>query len=361
MMKRTIPKISLALMAALFLMAASASLRAAEVHLLKPRMAPGYIVGDFVFAKNGDIWILETPDQPASEGVRGMPLVLAKVNAAGELTEFREGITGTVAKRGRHMLIVAPDDSIWFSEEDKIGHLSLQGKITEFPIDQAALGGIRDIAMDASGHIWFNSYKAIGKMARDGVVTVYRVEGEKPIELIDIALETDGSVWFTNVINRVGKIDLDGVVTEYAKGISFGGLGDITPGPERRMWFVAADGDHIDEIDQQGCVTEHYTGGDIIGIAVAPNGAIWFSDSGGHHLGRATAAGKVNELYFEPENFLGEDGEKIDFDVNEFLSEKLIFSPDGKLWFLDRQRTTLGRVENLPGLGESIHLELKIY
>lgn len=70
-----------------------------------------------------------------------------------------------------------------------------------------------------------------------------------------------------------------------------------------------------------GTVTEHPADSTIMtprGIATGPDGAMWFTNNGGHSIGRITTSGVVSSFY----NYFG---------INS--PNEIITGPDGNLWF----------------------------
>ena len=104
--------------------------------------------------------------------------------------------------------------------------------------------------------------------------------------------------------------------------------GDITPGPDGRLWFSEPEASRIGAITTAGSVTEFTlpVGSDPSGI-VAAAGALWFAEFGVNKIGRITTAGVVTE--FGPVG-AGPSG--------------ITTGSDGALWFTEAQANKIGRM-----------------
>jgi virginiamycin B lyase len=232
-----------------------------------------------------------------------------------------------------HDPAVAPDGSLWFTEQkaNKLGRLDPKsGQIREYPLPTAD-SGPHGLVADREGNIWFTAnYKGyVGKLdPRSGKVA------EFPVSLAQAdphtpAIDSRGRVWFTmqqaNQVGRLdpqsGKIELREVPTRGARpyGIlitaqdvpvfcEFGSnkLGTVDPetmairehtlpkDARPRRLALAADGSifysdyargYLGRLDlATDKVTEWPSPGGPssrpYGIAVTPEGMVWFSESG---------------------------------------------------------------------------------
>jgi len=105
-----------------------------------------------------------------------------------------------------------------------------------------------------------------------------------------------GGMWFTEQANRIGRITLDGHVSEFPVNRP---ARAIVAGLDGNLWFTSAG--FLSRMTPAGVVTDSPTVGDGLGITVGPDGNIWFTELGhfppdaSGHLGRATAAGEITE------------------------------------------------------------------
>ncbi len=151
-----------------------------------------------------------------------------------------------------------------------------------------------------------------------------------------ITAGTDGQMWFTESgYSGIARISLDGVIKDFSTRDTGGSTG-ITPGPDDRVWFTAADG-HVEAIDRHGHVQRyplHVRNGPD-SIATGPDGNLWTVPVG-NKIGRLTPSGRLRR--FAVPGGLGDTG-------------AITAGPDGALWFLNGnvgRITTAGRVTMYP-------------
>lgn len=152
-----------------------------------------------------------------------------------------------------------------------------------------------------------------------------------------ITAGTDGQMWFTESgYSGIARISLDGVIKDFSTRDTGGSTG-ITPGPDDRVWFTAADG-HVEAIDRHGHVQRyplHVRNGPD-GIATGPDGNLWTVPVG-NKIGRLTPSGRLRR--FAVPGGVGGAG-------------AITAGPDGALWFLDGNAvgriTTSGQVRMYP-------------
>ncbi|HTY49859.1 MAG TPA: hypothetical protein VMB48_09230 [Steroidobacteraceae bacterium] len=201
------------------------------------------------------------------------------------------------------------DGNMWFSEHtgNRIGRITPTGVISEFDIPTPA-SQPRAIALGADGNIWFGMFAAgrIGRITPRGRITQFAppTPDSGPRAL---AAGADGNIWFSEYrADRIGRITPRGRITEYPLPRPNSGPGDITAGPDGALWFVelsgrmdglATDGNRVGRITLDGRVTEFPMppgGASPINIAVGPDHNLWYTRGG--LLGRVSLTGAVSEL-----------------------------------------------------------------
>jgi virginiamycin B lyase len=203
------------------------------------------------------------------------------------------------------IIAMGADGNVWFSEHDgnRIGRLTPQGMLSEFAIPTTA-SQPRAIALGADGNIWFGEFAA-GKIARitpAGAITEFVVptphSGPRAL-----AAGPDGNIWFSEFrANKIGRITPKGAITEYPLPRPNSGPGDITAGSDGAMWFVElsgsmddmqVDGGRIGRIGMDGGITEFempVKTPSPINIAVGPDRNIWYTQ--GSKVVRLTSDGQ---------------------------------------------------------------------
>ena len=113
-------------------------------------------------------------------------------------------------------LCAGPGRTLWYTllAADRIGRISLDGGIEEFPLPAASMPSL--IAAGPDGALWctLNQASAIGRITPAGEITVY------PLPTADAAPvgihAAGGAVWFAEIgAGQIGRISPDGRIEEY--------------------------------------------------------------------------------------------------------------------------------------------------
>jgi virginiamycin B lyase len=315
-----------------------------------------------------------------------IPLFSSALNAASH--PIADGLKITIFDKGfphgfPSEVAVAPDGALWFTDSraplklGDIGRIASDGRLTNlystFPYAPLGITLGPDRAMWITMSIWPKDgpNDAIGRITSAGGLTEFPLKGRSVPG--DIVTGPDGALWFPEVIgNKIGRMTVDGTLTEYSAGISSGchPLG-IAVGSDGALWFTEYWANRIGRITTGGAVTEYTTGipSDEYPetIAAGPDGALWFTQfpSGGAGansllIGRITTAGVITEFpvpegYYDwfggitagPGNamwatsYLGGkldriamDGKVAEFTEGQNHSGAIVAHQGGTLWFL---------------------------
>src|SRR4029078_12347764 len=113
-----------------------------------------------------------------------------------------------------------------------------------------------------------------------------------------LIVDKQGIVFYTgNGNGTIGRLDpATGKVTEY-KAPSGGSPHTLIQGPDGIIWFTVQQG-RIGRLDPgSGTITEYQTRGRPDALAVARDGAVWFSQLSGDRLGRLDPRpGQITEV-----------------------------------------------------------------
>jgi virginiamycin B lyase len=233
-----------------------------------------------------------------------------------------------------HDPAVGADGALWFTEQmmNKIGRLDPKsGEFKEYPL-KVDNSGPHGLVADREGNIWFTGNFAayIGKLdPRTGAVTEYKMPESGVDDPHTAVFDAQGIMWFTaqvaNVVGRLeprtGKIELKKVPTKdsHPYGIAVNSKGvpffcefnsnkmakidpktmEITeyPLPEtarpRRMaidahdniYFTDFQSGNLGRLDPGSGAVKMWPspggpGSDPYGIAITPDGMVWYSESG---------------------------------------------------------------------------------
>jgi virginiamycin B lyase len=233
-----------------------------------------------------------------------------------------------------HDPAVGPDGSLWFTEQmvSKLGRLDpATGVFREYPL-KGENDGPHGLVADRDGNIWYTGNFAahIGKLnPRSGEVTQYRMPNDKAEDPHTAVFDAQGTLWFTvqvgNMVGRLdpktGKIELKQAPTKGAlpygiqinsKGVPFfcefgtNKMAKIDPQtmqiveyplaesarPRRlaiaaddKVYFTDYQGGNLGRLDPVSGVVKMWSspggaGSDPYGIAITPDGMVWYSESG---------------------------------------------------------------------------------
>ena len=252
----------------------------AEYPLPTPEAQPSQVT----LGPDGNVWFTEMG--PGNVG---------RITPGGVVTEF------PVCDYCRPWGITAgPEGAVWFTlpVAGEVGRITASGQVTRFPL---AVGPNEPdlIAAGPDGNLWIadkglvREEPTVGQIVRlapGGQSTLFKVptptENFRPTA---IAPGPDGALWFTGSGTGVGRIDTAGQITEFPLPL-FGERNAIVGGPDGNIWLSnsgpgAADGS-IDRLTLDGHLSTYPVPYGSRGMAVGPEGDIWFTEWAGHGIGR---------------------------------------------------------------------------
>ena len=155
-----------------------------------------------------------------------------------------------------YRIVLGPDGNLWFTEAGaaKIGRITPQGVITEFPVEtRGAVAG--DIARGRDGALWFSlgPVGRIGRISTSGRITEVPFGG---VQVDNVSAGPDGNIWFTeSATDKVWRLDLaTKSSTAFSVPTPDSSPLDITAGRDGNLWF--SEDDRIGRITPNGTVTE---------------------------------------------------------------------------------------------------------
>ena len=276
-------------------------------------------INSITAAPDGNLWFTEANSDNGYNAV-------GRITPRGIINEFPDS-------GGPTSITVGPDENLWYTEGygDGVGRITLTGTITHFPLpDPTDLDETEGIVAGTDGNLWFEQpfgrspttwkittsgvltscptagapwvtatvgpdyniwfagSNVVGKIARDCSITTYPISSRS----YGIAAGRDGNLWFTEMdTNRIGKITVGGVITEYNIPTSGSAPYGIASGPDGNLWFTEQQASQIGRITTSGTISEYGpTSAAPQAITAGPDGALWFTDSGNPHdyVGRIT-------------------------------------------------------------------------
>lgn len=277
-----------------------------EFAIPTPNSSPQWIVS----GPDGNLWFVE------GDGNK-----IGKITPSGIITEYGNPTFGFP-----QCLTVGPDGNLWFADQGPIGRGAASGN------------------------------GSIGRITTAGVITKFSVPTPNS-EPNFITTGPDGALWFTygndqNIgINKIGRITTAGVVTDYSIPTPDSVPGAIVAGPDGALWFTENKASKIARLSTTGTFTEFplATGTNPFDIVVGPDGALWFTEfgtfapsgivGGGQRIGRITTSGVISEFAIPTPNS---------------HPTGIAVGPDGALWFGEGTANNIGRL--LPSSRNSVGL-----
>jgi virginiamycin B lyase len=136
------------------------------------------------------------------------------------------------------VIVVSPDDHVWFSQGSALGQLLPDGGLNDFLLGDTAYAS--GLCLGPDSGLWFSDGFAhqLVRVSLDG--TLSRIlnlpTGTSPGRLI---VGPDGALWFTETgTNRLGRVSLDGEITSYPLPTPGGLPHALVVGSDGNIWFT---------------------------------------------------------------------------------------------------------------------------
>jgi len=323
------------------------------------------------FPRGGPLAIVAGPDGALWFTVRSYRQnYLGRITTTGDVTLFSVG----PSRGDLGSLAVGPDRALWFTDCNgrAIGRLSPDGALTRF--GGVPSGPPTNVAVAGDGTIWFAAGNSINRLVPGRPPLRFALPGDLASErsiaeptVTGLAAAADGSIWLTETtavtgwatsggsgrgLNLLGRLAPDGTLTETpipssaAARAGFAGLTAIGALPDGSIWFSQNQRPWIGQVAPDGTLREfalpegHYA----TGFAAGPDGAVWFTETGGgvNSIGRVGADGQITRFEVPADGRLLPEGNLVG----------LVAGPDGALWFTQHYRHRIGRLTTAGELTE---------
>ncbi len=261
---------------------------------------------------------------------------------AGQITEY------SLPKNGVPQgITTGSDGNLWFADNgrDKIGRITPQGTITEFPLKACCPS---DITSGPNGDLWYvvgqvksrATASYIGETTTQGKSKLYPIFSRDQHVPISITMGPDGNLWFTmyqfNSHDQgdglIGQMTPSGKVTFIHLGAYSSPL-DITTGPDGNLWITEYDRSFIGLIQLNPStfkLTKYpMPHGDPLSITTGPDGNLWFTDF---------TPGKIAEFNLATSKF-----STYAIPTPNSRPWGITTGPDGNLWFTESGGNKIGR------------------
>ena len=262
------------------------------------------------------------------------PMLIPKATEVAELKATVRELDVPTKGAKPYATTVAPDGSVWFTEEmaNKIGRVDPKtGVFREYSLTGEKNSRPRGLVIDSDGSIWYaaNSAGFIGKLEPNtGKVTAFKMPDPKAKDPDSLTFDLRGILWFTlptaNMLGRLdsasGAITLKPVPTENARpnGILVLKHGSLV--------FSEAGSSKIGFIDPKTFVIHEYPlppGSRSRRLAIAADeNTLYFTDFSGGNLGKLDLSVGATVLLPSPG---GPDSNPYG----------LTLTPDGMVWYTE--------------------------
>ncbi len=288
-----------------------------------PLASDGHRPQAIVSGPDGNLWVTEV-----------LKHEILRVTPAGKITEFPVPGKAVGVLQG---IAAGPDGNIWFTsrEENSIRRVSPSGEFNgEFPLPSGATDNNtltkgswpREIVAAPDGALYFAemSSNKIGRITPDGKITEFPIP-TKDAKPYCVVIGPDKQLWFTESgVDKIGRMDLaTGKVTEFSLPAPKAFPREITVGSDGNLWFTENSADEIGRITPEGHITEFplSKGCQPVGITTGKDGNVYFAEFKAGKIGRITPQGKVTE-----------------FDLSTPKSQPfcLTSGPDGNIWVAEQ-------------------------
>lgn len=252
--------------------------------------------------------------------------------AGGRFSEFS---VPNPAHSSAQSLVNGPDGARWFTDGSnaEIWRMTATGAVTGFPIPPctgcaySGGSGTGNIISGPGGALWYSrpGNDAIGRITTTGQVHEFPVPGLGSVPGW-ITAGPDRAIWFT-VSNGIARMTTSGAVSLVRNRINYPYA--ITTGPDHNLWFTAPYSDEVGRLTPTGHATLFRVATNCSPNQIAPgDGFLWVTCDNLSLVYRITTSGALTPITVPNHGHL--DG--------------IAHAPDGAMWFTDTATSQLARI-----------------
>lgn len=262
---------------------------------------------------DGAVWFVES-NQPK----------IGRITPAGELTEYALGEPFVVPND----ITAGPDNALWFSDGscECVGRITLEGKATAITTGYPSNGSAAIVA-GPDGALWYTAVGSAGDGGNEGAIVRVTPAGEVmhfPLARYPMDLVVAGDQIYVATVGGVMRIDPAGATTTFWRLTTDSALG-LAAAPDGTIWFTESDLE-IAHVLNFTAESIEYVRMPIAGsrLAYGRDGHLWFV-SGNNEIVR-----------------LSQSGASTSFAVAH--PRDIAAGPDGNIWFTNDRGAAIGRI-----------------
>jgi streptogramin lyase len=176
----------------------------------------------------------------------------------------------------------------------------------------------------------------LGKVTAGGQVTEIQLSAQLPSvkemgRVQTIVADSDGNLWFGEQ-EGIGRRTAVGEINSFPLPTDASTPTGMAVGPDGNVWFTEGAASKIGRITPSGQFTQFPLPPDRqpSGIAAGPDGNLWFTERAANAIGQITPSGKIAE-------FQVPGGQELELN-------SIAAGPDGNLWFGEEGAPQVGRI-----------------
>jgi streptogramin lyase len=228
------------------------------------------------------------------------------------------------------------DGNLWFSEFSGVSVSSINSTgagYTTHSLNSAGFQNPAGVALGPDGNVWAGDYNTnkVAQITPAGTITTFSGQTSNFTNYVSAGL--DGLTWFSECAGTlVGSLSTTGTLHEVG-GVA--GSQGVALGPDGNIWFTQVAPARVGRI--AGGVATVFTAslsGTAFGITAGSDGALWFLEP--THVGRMTTSGTLTE-YAIP-------GTPSAISFYSGYGQSITAAPDGAVWFTDTGNNAIDRI-----------------
>lgn len=279
-----------------------------SVRVFGSGISPINIPGPPVVTSDGAMWFTETLSwhprvvrRSADGTYHQFQLPSSSIERLGALQSLGTDVGLTVTSMTETSIyVVHPDGQI--EKRDSAGCMLTTGNFTCLPGSRIRFNNPNVtpnwVVRAPDGNLWFTDdvHSLIGRVTPNGKYSLFTSgltrwhSGPQYI-----AVGPDGALWFTEIRDRIGRVTLDGRITEFSNLLPFRSFaGGIVAGRDGNLWFTIYHGNELVRMTPNGAITRFRNGiypsrgndyyiPDSVPV-VDGHGDIWFNEPQGGRI-----------------------------------------------------------------------------